>query len=85
MLVRRVDVLYFSIVIHFAVFLTGIWFYSDNCERRDNAVGIATGYCLEDQGSEFESRFLLLHVVQTGSGGHLASYEMGTGGKAAGA
>jgi hypothetical protein len=44
--------------------------------------------------SEFESRwgqeFSLLHVVQTGSGAHPASYRMGTvsslsGGKAAGA
>jgi hypothetical protein len=39
--------------------------------------------------SEFESRygqeFSLLHVVQTGSEAHPASYPMGTGGKAAGA
>jgi hypothetical protein len=37
-------------------------------------VGIATGYGLDDRGSEFESRwgqeFSLLHVVQTGSGVH---------------
>jgi hypothetical protein len=36
------------------------------------------------EGSEFESRwgqeFSLLHVVQTGSGAHPASYPMGTGG-----
>jgi hypothetical protein len=46
------------------------------------------------KGSEFESRwgqeFSLLHVVQTGSGVHPASYPMGAGGsfpevKAAGA
>jgi hypothetical protein len=41
------------------------------------------------EGSEFESlygqEFSLLHVVQTGSGAHSASYPMGTGGKAAGA
>jgi hypothetical protein len=50
---------------------------------RDSAVGIATDYGLDDQrvgvrvpvGQEFS----LLHVVQTGSGAHLASYPMGTG------
>jgi hypothetical protein len=55
---------------------------------RDSVVGIGT------EGSEFEFRwgqeFSLLHVVQTGSGAHPASYPMGTGGslsevKAAGA
>jgi hypothetical protein len=30
-------------------------------------------------------KFSLLHIVQTGSGVHLTSYKMGTGGKAAGA
>jgi hypothetical protein len=53
---------------------------------------LATGWTTE--GSEFESRqsqeLSLLHVVQTGSGAHPASYPMGTGGsfsggKAAGA
>jgi hypothetical protein len=53
---------------------------------------LATDWTTE--GSEFESRwgqeFSLLHVVQTGSGDHPASYTMGTGGyfprdKAAGA
>jgi hypothetical protein len=61
---------------------------------RDSAVGIATSYWLDEQKSEFESRwgqeFSLLHVVQTGFGVHLTSYPMGTGGsflggKAAGA
>jgi hypothetical protein len=52
---------------------------------RDSSVGIATGYGLDDQGEqEFESRyskkFLLLHIVQTGSGVHPTSYKMGTGG-----
>jgi hypothetical protein len=50
----------------------------------DSAVGIATGYGLEDQRFEFESRwrreFSLLHVVQTGSEANPASYPMGTGG-----
>jgi hypothetical protein len=47
----------------------------------------ATGYTTK--GSKFESRrgkeFLFLHVVQTSSGAHPASYPMGSGGKAAGA
>jgi hypothetical protein len=58
----------------------------------DSAVGIATGYGLHDRevavrvpvGQEFS----LLHVVQTGSGVHPASYPMDTsfsGDKAAGA
>jgi hypothetical protein len=50
---------------------------------RDGSVGIATGNGLNDRGSEFESRkgqeFPLLHVVQTGSGAHPASYTMGNG------
>jgi hypothetical protein len=63
---------------------------------RDNVVGIATGYGLDDRGVGVPvpvgSRILssLLHVVQTGSGAHVASYPMGIGGsfpggKAAGA
>jgi hypothetical protein len=44
----------------------------------------ATGYGLTIDGSEFESRwgqeFLLLHVVQSGSGAQQASYPMGNGG-----
>jgi hypothetical protein len=48
----------------------------------DSAVGIVTGYGLDDRGSEFESRwgqeFSLLHV-QTGSQVHPTSYPMGTG------
>jgi hypothetical protein len=51
---------------------------------RDRVVGIATGYGLEDQevgvrvlmGQEFS----FLHVVQTGSGAHPASYPMGNAG-----
>jgi hypothetical protein len=47
-------------------------------------VGIATSYGLTMKWSEFESRweqeFLFLHVVQIGSGSHLASYPLGTGG-----
>jgi hypothetical protein len=59
---------------------------------RGSAVGIATDYGLDDRGVGVRvgSEFSLLHVVQTGSGAHPASYPMGTGGsfpggKAAGA
>jgi hypothetical protein len=50
----------------------------------DSAVGIATGYALDNRGSDFESQkdqeFSLLHVVQTGSGAPPTSYPMGTWG-----
>jgi hypothetical protein len=53
-----------------------------------SAVGIPTGYGLDERGSEFESRygqeFSLLHVVQTGYGVHPASYPMGTRGSFSG-
>jgi hypothetical protein len=55
---------------------------------RDSSVGIATGYGLDDRvvESRWGQDFLLLHVVQTGSRAHPASYQMDTaGGKAAGA
>jgi hypothetical protein len=56
--------------------------YSVLLENWHNAVGIVTGYGLDGQD--------VLHVVQTGSWAHTASYPMGTtgsvpGGKAAGA
>jgi hypothetical protein len=45
---------------------------------------IATGYGLDDRGIGVRvpvwERFFLLHVVQTGSEAHPASYPMGTGG-----
>jgi hypothetical protein len=51
---------------------------------RDSIVGMATGMGWMREGSEFESHysqeFSFLHVVQTGSGAHPASYPMGTGG-----
>jgi hypothetical protein len=51
---------------------------------RDSAVGIKTGYGLDDRGVGFEFRwgqeFSLHHVVQTGNGAHPASYPMATGG-----
>jgi hypothetical protein len=50
---------------------------------RGSSVGIATGYGLDDRGVGVRvpvgSEFSLLHVVQTGSGVHPASYPMGTG------
>jgi hypothetical protein len=60
---------------------------------RDSAVGIATGYGLDDRGVLGSSPGRVknfLHVVQTGSGVHPTSNPMGTGGsfpggKAAGA
>jgi hypothetical protein len=45
----------------------------------DSAAGIATGYGVSsspDRGQDF----VPLHVVQTGSGAHAASYPMGIGG-----
>jgi hypothetical protein len=64
-------------------------------KSRDNSVGIATGYGLDDPMTGFRfpegaGNFSLRHHVQTGSGVHPASYPMGTGssftgGKAAGA
>jgi hypothetical protein len=60
----------------------------------DSAVGIATSYGLDDRGFGVRvsvgSIIFLLHVVQTGSGIHPTSYQMGTvgsfpWGKAAGA
>jgi hypothetical protein len=52
-------------------------------ESRDSPVGIATGYGLDDRGIGFrvsvKQEFSLLHVVQTGSGAHSASYPVGTG------
>jgi hypothetical protein len=64
-------------------------------ENRDSSVGIETGYGLDDWGSRVRfpagaGNFSLQHRVQNGSGAHLASCPMGTGGyfpggKAAGA
>jgi hypothetical protein len=59
-----------------------------------SAVGIAIAYGLHDREVGVRVpvwlEFSLLHIVQTGSGAHPASYQMGTagsfsGGKAAGA
>jgi hypothetical protein len=59
-----------------------------------SAIAIATDYWLEDQGVGVQvpvgQEFLLLHVIQIGSGVHPTSYPMGagdsfSGGKAAGA
>jgi hypothetical protein len=53
-------------------------------KRRDSSVSIATGYGLDDRGSEVRfpagaGNFSVLHHVQTGSGAHPASFPMGTG------
>jgi hypothetical protein len=57
---------------------------SSNRGTTHSSVGIATGYWLDDEGSEFERRwgqeFSLPHVVQTGFEVHPTSYSMGTGG-----
>jgi hypothetical protein len=51
--------------------------------RLDSAVGIATGYGLDDQGVGIRvpvgSRIFSSHVVQTGSSVHPTSYLTGTG------
>jgi hypothetical protein len=63
-------------------------------KSRDNSVGIATGYGLDDQGVGVRvpvgQEFSVLHAVQADCGVHPTSYPMGTGGsvpwgKAAGA
>jgi hypothetical protein len=66
-----------------------------SAKSRDNLVGIALGYGLDDRGSKVgfsagAGNFSLHHRVQNGSGAHPASYQMGIrgsfpGGKAAGA
>jgi hypothetical protein len=47
---------------------------------RGSSVGIATGYRLEEEESEFESLYgqerFALHFVNTGSGVHPTSYTM---------
>jgi hypothetical protein len=54
-------------------------------EGRDGSVGIATGYGLDDRGSEIgfpvgARNFSLHHRVQTGSEVHPASCPLDTGG-----
>jgi hypothetical protein len=55
---------------------------------RDSAVGIATGYGLDDRGFGVRvsvgSKIFSFLVVQTGSGAHPASYPMGTRGSFSG-
>jgi hypothetical protein len=52
-------------------------------KSRDSAVGIATGYRLDDQGVRVRvpvgSRIFSYHVVQTGSGVRPTSNAVGTG------
>jgi hypothetical protein len=51
---------------------------------RNSLVGIATGYGLDDRGVRvrvpLSQEYCLLHVAQTGTGVHPASYPLGTGG-----
>jgi hypothetical protein len=51
---------------------------------RGDVIGIATGYWLDSRGVgvrvPVEQEFSLLHVAQTGSEAHPASYPMDTGG-----
>jgi hypothetical protein len=58
--------------------------YRQSFESRDRAIGMATGYLLDDQGVGVRvplgSRIIIFHLVQIGSGAHPASYQMGTGG-----
>jgi hypothetical protein len=62
--------------------------YFEHCNKFTgswgSAVGIATGYGLDDRGVGVRvpvgSRILLLHVVQTGSGVHLTFYPLRIGG-----
>jgi hypothetical protein len=54
-------------------------------KSRDNSVGIALGYGLDNRGSRVRflagaGNFSLHHRVQTGSGAHPAPYPMGTRG-----
>jgi hypothetical protein len=53
--------------------------------NRDNSVGIALGYELDDRGSRVRfpagaGNFSLHHRIQNGSGAHPVSYPMGTRG-----
>jgi hypothetical protein len=84
------------------MFYIGLWIinfgssYGCMCVwSRDNSVGIALGYGLDDRGTRARfpaeaGNISLHHRVQNGSGAHPASYPMGTtasfpGSKAAGA
>jgi hypothetical protein len=51
---------------------------------RDSVVGIVTGYGLDDRGVGVGVPVGSRIFVQTGSGVHLSSYQMGTGGSSPG-
>jgi hypothetical protein len=65
--------------VHMNLYLSFVW-----SKSQDRVVGIVTGYGLDDRGVgvgvQVGSRIFLLHVFQTGSRAHPASYPMGTGG-----
>jgi hypothetical protein len=82
-------------IICFTILLKLIKCWYQNIKRsRDNSIGIALGYGLDDRCSRvrfpaWAGNFSLHHGVQNGSGAHPASYPRGTrcsfpGGKAAG-
>jgi hypothetical protein len=70
-------------------FLTYVFLTSRKYKKsRDSAIGLAIGYGLDDREVGVQvpvgAIFFSFHVIYTGSVAHLASYPMGTGGKAAG-
>jgi hypothetical protein len=81
------------IFLHSVIKITPTMAYTAYTVSRGGAVGTVTAYGLDDRGVGVRvpvgSKFSLLHIVQTGSRIHPASYSMGTGvsfpgGKAAG-
>jgi hypothetical protein len=72
----------------FLIPLRLIFILSHLLQSRESAVGIATGYGVDDQGGEVPApvgaKISLLHFVQTGSGVHPPSYPRGTGGSFSG-
>jgi hypothetical protein len=82
------------IFLHGVIKITPTLAYTAYTVSRGGAVGTVTAYGLNDRGVGVRvpvgSKFSLLHIIQTGSGVHPASYSMGTGvsfpgGKAPGA
>jgi hypothetical protein len=75
-------------VVHLRSLVRGKIMSTEPLRNRQSAVGIATGYGLDDRGGRWSSSDRVkdfLHVVLTGSEVHTACYPVGSGGKAAGA
>jgi hypothetical protein len=80
------------LVLLLLLFCTKVYVHA---KSRDNSVGIALGYGLDDRGSRVRfpagaGKFSLHYRIQNGSGDHPTSYPIGTrssfpGGKTAGA